>query len=292
VSLIEELDPASLIDQWRRAYDIDISEELAGVSEIRRFRCDETGLEFYDPPEAAGSGALYEALQELNWYYMPHKWEYDAAAEDIQLGDRVLEVGCGVGDFVAWIQNERETEVLGIDLNEQAVEEAQRQGRPVTTQRLEALDESERYDVVCAFQVLEHIRDVVPFIEACLARLRPGGRLIFGVPNCNSFIRHVDEDLLNQPPHHMSRWTASVFRTLPQIAPVRVRRIAFEPLADYHLQWYTNVQFGRLPSMNGFTRRAKKVIQKTVLPVARRTKLHRLIRGHTLYTCFEKTSSP
>jgi SAM-dependent methyltransferase len=293
VSIVETLDPTDLIDRWEAAFDIDISSDLAGLQEIRRYRCNDSYLEFYTPPEAAGGGGLYEALQQFDWYYMPNKWEHQIAAQDIREGDSVLEVGCGDGAFVEWISDEKPVDAKGIELNEDAAESAQSMGRKVTNEDLFDLaqDHQGSYDVVCSFQVLEHIYDVKAFIEASLQLLQPEGRLLFGVPNCGGFIQHANNDLLNQPPHHMTRWSPQAVRFLPQILPVTVKHIEFEPLAKYHVDWYVGIHLQRLPKKRIFQTPGYRLAHHLIKPLLKNTKVNRLLSGHTMYACLEKASS-
>jgi len=47
---------------------------------------------------------------------------------------------------------------------------------------VEALDAAEQFDVVCAFEVLEHIDDDSGALRSWVEHLRPGGRLLLSVP--------------------------------------------------------------------------------------------------------------
>ena len=62
------------------------------------------------------------------------------------------------------------------------------------------------YDAVTSFQVLEHVTEPASFLRACVKALRPGGRLLLGVPNNDSFLGLLEDNWLNMPPHHMSLW--------------------------------------------------------------------------------------
>lgn len=48
------------------------------------------------------------------------------------------------------------------------------------------------------------------------------------------------ENLLDQPPHHMSHWDEGVFRALERLLPVRVTDVYREPLAPYHIGWFVS----------------------------------------------------
>ena len=75
-------------------------------------------------------------------------------------------------------------------------------------------DHSKTYDVVTAFQVLEHIADPLPFLKNCIDALNPGGLLVIAVPNNDAFIRFADLPL-NEPPHHVGLWSPRSLASLP-----------------------------------------------------------------------------
>src|SRR3546814_18713183 len=79
------------------------------------------------------------------------------------------------------------------------------------------------YDVVCSYQVLEHIADVEGVINAMVDCLKPGGLMIVSVPNNNSFIRKVTlpARILNLQPHHMGLWDEYYLRTMEEFFSVK-----------------------------------------------------------------------
>ncbi|HEY0003242.1 MAG TPA: methyltransferase domain-containing protein [Pyrinomonadaceae bacterium] len=279
----------NLIADWRAAYHLDITSELEGQDQLQLYRCDSCGLQFFHPA-LAGSDQLYEKLEEFDWYYLPRKWEYDAALEDLRAGERLLEIGSGRGDFVALAESLKQVEATGLELNTRAISFAQRAGRPVYRRSLQELSEeqSESFDAVCGFQVLEHIPDPECFIADCLNMLKPGGRLLLSVPDSEGFLRHVENHLLDQPPHHVSLWSSRVFEYLPSRFPLKIESIRFEPLMDYHLDWYGDIQLNRLPRLRLLSGLAYRLTHKLVLPLLRRTGLHHYLRGHTIYVCCTK----
>lgn len=289
IQIVDTLFAQQLIADWRKAFDIDITSELKGYTHIHRYRCHDCELEFF-PPELVGSPRLYSELQRFHWYYMPHKWEYSIAIQDIQKGERVLEVGCGRGDFFEKLINEKQVDGFGIELNPNAVSEAQKLGRPVCRKDLQEITDEQpgTFDVVCSFQVLEHIPDPKKFINACAKLLKPGGRLIIAVPNSDSFIRLDNNNLLNQTPHHITRWARATFEALPQCFPLVLLKVGYEPLASYHLDWYVNLQLRRLLPLRllrGFVHRFVRIL---LLPLRRQTGWYHFLRGHTIYVLYRK----
>ncbi|MEW6077780.1 MAG: class I SAM-dependent methyltransferase [Thermodesulfobacteriota bacterium] len=220
---------------------------------------------------------------------MKDKWEHRVVSREIKQGDRVLEIGCGSGHFIKKLISQK-IDATGIELNSNAVEEAKQLGLPVFLEEL--IDFSKgmscKFDVVCNFQILEHSDDPKAFIETCIGLLKPSGRLWICVPNSAGFIRLADNDLLNQPPHHVTRWSKSVFRYLETQYPVKIKRILYEPLASYHLEWYINLQLSRLPLPKVLKRYIYIGTRKIGLPIAQHSKIYRILSGHTICVCYEK----
>lgn len=290
VTLLKKKAVNQIIRDWLEIYKIDISDEFHSYKEIFLYRCNESSLNFFLPNDIVGSGKLYEKLEKFDWYYMPDKWEHHAAIQDLQKGDRVIEIGCGSGEFVERLRNELQIDAYGVELNSSVVEKAQKLGRPVELMTLEEVvkQQSASFDTVCSFQVLEHIPNPNKFLNSCIDLLKPGGQLLICVPNSDGFIRLADNDLLNQPPHHMSLWSRCVLEKLPQYFPLKTIRILSEPLALYHLDWFTNVHLNRLPRVWFFTGFVHRFVHEFLLPILRITNWHKLLPGHSIYVCYQK----
>lgn len=290
ITLLNIIPAEKIIRDWLHTFKIDTTEELRGYKEIYLYQCNETKLKFFYPHDINGSEKIYKQLEKFDWYYLPHRWEHSVAIQDMRKDDRVLEIGCGFGEFVERLRNEEQIDAHGIELNSSAVKEAKKLGRSVKRMSIdEALvGQYEAFDVVCSFQVLEHVPHLKEYISACIDLLKSGGRLLVCVPNNDGFIRLAQNNLLNQPPHHLSLWSKCVFKYLPQYFPIKLKRIFFEPLASYHLDWYTNIQLNRLPRVRFFTGFVNRSIRNLVLPIFRLTGWHKVLQGHSIYVCYQK----
>ena len=229
-----------LVRDWAATFDIDIGEELQGVHEVRKYRCPESGLNFFTPGASQGSDALYKALGQFSWYYAPDKWEYHMCLEILPPNQKILEVGCGSGRFLELAQA-KGYDVRGLDINEAAVEAAKEGGFRVDCEELReyAQDREAEYDCLCAFQLLEHLQDSLSFLQDALRVLKPGGLLVLATPNAESFLRY-QYTLLDLPPHHMAQWSLQSYRFLETVLPVSLQSAFYEPLAQDHVVHYAH----------------------------------------------------
>ena len=133
-------------------------------------------------PPPAGPGERPDPGAPLT----PNAWlRYDVVARMLPAGVRdVLEVGCGQGALGTRLA--QRYDYLGLEPDEASCAVAQRRikaaGRgEVRNIRLDALGPGQ-FDLVCAFEVLEHIGDDAAAVRQWAARLRPGGWLMLSVP--------------------------------------------------------------------------------------------------------------
>jgi 2-polyprenyl-3-methyl-5-hydroxy-6-metoxy-1,4-benzoquinol methylase len=235
VSLVENIKTCDLIKLYQKLR-IDISADLQKIKKISLYHCDDSDLYFFYPC-ITGSEKFYEQLQKFDWYYLDDKKEYEYASKFIKNFDLVLEAGCGKGAFAKKISSKN---FVGLEFSSKASELANEQGLHVLNESIElhVSNNFEKYDVVCAFQVLEHIDKITSFIQSCLDCLKPNGLLIFSVPSFDSFSRYTPNFSLDMPPHHVTRWTDKALNNLEQYFDVELLEIIHEPLQLAHRQMY------------------------------------------------------
>lgn len=101
----------------------------------------------------------------------------------------VLDAACGVGYGTAYI-GEVAASVLGVDINADAVEYAERRyaGTNVRFERHDLLDpalQDAGFDVVCSFETIEHLADPARFLGHVARVLRPDGICIVSTPRAS-----------------------------------------------------------------------------------------------------------
>lgn len=102
---------------------------------------------------------------------------------------RILDVGCGTGDFLQACE-QKGWSIAGIEPNEKARQLASTKTNFKDYQRtVEELIESnpESFDVITMWHVLEHVPNLVDFIDKIKSLLKPNGVLVVAVPNFNSW---------------------------------------------------------------------------------------------------------
>lgn len=97
---------------------------------------------------------------------------------------RILDIGAGAGDFLAFVQKNG-WDTVGVEPNEKAKSIAKSKGVAFvnTTNELE----NHSFDVITMWHVLEHVPDLNAQIIDFKKLLKPNGTLIIAVPNFKSF---------------------------------------------------------------------------------------------------------
>jgi 2-polyprenyl-3-methyl-5-hydroxy-6-metoxy-1,4-benzoquinol methylase len=228
--------PTSDVKKIYSVSGIEVAAEFEGHSIIDLKVCQDCDCQFFFP-ELPGSPAFYEQLQQHHWYYPSEKSEFDFARKYIDSTNSVLEIGCGRGSFANRITCR---EYVGLEYTEASVSAARANGLTVYCESISeyAQRASAAHDVVCFFQVLEHVPNVSTFLTDSLRCLRPGGILIISVPSADSFLAYSLNNILNMPPHHVTRWSTRALVSLGKYFNLQVVDQQHEQLADEHVQNY------------------------------------------------------
>ncbi len=173
----------------------------------------------------------------------------------------LVEVGCGVGTQLS-AARKRGWTVRGFDINADCPTIARlMHGVDVRSQDFLTQPEDAFADVVLMHQLIEHVPDPVPFLEASRRALKPGGVLVMSTPNWNAA----------SPLAWVARRTGAAMPRIDHIKP------------DQHIRLYSPKTFAVLAQRQGWTLRGLYDNPTDYLgnrgPLSPRTLLGRLSRG-------------
>ena len=173
--------------------------------------------------------SVYTQMAELDqrhWWYRARR-EVLAALIRRAVGPAkdaaILEIGCGTGHNLAMLGQFGTVDALELDEEARGLAE-QRLGRQVMRSPLPELSEvpARHYDLIGAFDVIEHIDDDRAAIASIASRLKPGGKLIVTVP-AHQWMWSA-HDVVN---HHKRRYSKQGLRELIEQSPLRLEQIGY-----------------------------------------------------------------
>jgi 2-polyprenyl-3-methyl-5-hydroxy-6-metoxy-1,4-benzoquinol methylase len=177
-------------------------------------------------PYVAGDQEFYELAYGVP-SYPTHRWEYERALrfiDQLPLPDslKILELGAGVGQFVKAllrIPGLRPDRIVATDYSSHSVKELRKLGviahRASVLELASCAENRSYFDVMCAFQSIEHMANVTEVILAVRSMLKPGGLAILSVPHGPAI--EFNERYLgcfDWPPNHVGRWYRETFAAL------------------------------------------------------------------------------
>jgi SAM-dependent methyltransferase len=230
---------SDLENEWLSGLGFNPFSELEVEDTLMQYRCLDCDLRLYHPAFCGDSKFYEELSSRFSWYYEKDKWEFDKAI-DLLAGLKdvvnILEIGCGHGYFLKRIN--RAYKVSGIELNLNAVSACQSDGLRVSGLNLK--DVNEIFDMVVAFEVLEHVDSPHEFLSQALNRVRSGGYLMLAVPDPDGYFSEANKVLLDMPPHHVLSFSKAALGKIADLFNLTQVDISQEPLRFIHYKSYAS----------------------------------------------------
>ena len=172
---------------------------------------------------------VYEQMAELDqrhWWYRARREVIAALIRRVAPpppGARILEVGCGTGHNLAMLGEFGKVDALELDEEARTLAE-QRLGRAVHNAPLPELSgiDDAAYDLIGAFDVIEHIDDDSAALRSIAGKLKPGGKLVMTVP-AHQWMWSA-HDVVN---HHKRRYSKRALRRLIEGSPLKLDAIGY-----------------------------------------------------------------
>ena len=173
--------------------------------------------------------AVYDAMAELDqrhWWYVARR---EVIAQLIRrrarppAKARLLEIGAGTGHNLKMLSEFGVVDALEVDGTARALAE-KRLGRPLYSAPLPELTGVPKgeYDLVAAFDVIEHIPDDKAALESIARLLKPDGRLVMTVP-AHQWMWSA-HDVVN---HHQRRYSKTALKRLIDRSPLKLEAIGY-----------------------------------------------------------------
>ncbi len=165
-------------------------------------------------------------LDERHWWYRARREVLAALIRRTVRPPKdsaILEIGCGTGHNLAMLGEFGRVDALEVDAGARAIAE-RRLGRPVLSAPLPELKgiAKAHYDMIGAFDVIEHIADDTAAVSSIATRLKPGGKLVVAVP-AHQWMWSA-HDTVN---HHHRRYSKRALRKLIESSPLNLEAIGY-----------------------------------------------------------------
>lgn len=171
----------------------------------------------------------FEAIGDSHWWFEGRRQIVEAVLEEV-LGPvgpdprrTVLDLGCGTGTMLAMLGRFGTVTGLEMSADAVAVSRAAHPGVDVHVGILpDGLAPGSRFDLVGAFDVVEHIEDDRAAVTHIHDTVEPGGLFVSTVPAFPVLWGH--EDVLS---HHFRRYRRKSYRSLLEAAGFEVEHLSY-----------------------------------------------------------------
>lgn len=132
---------------------------------------------------------------------------------------KILEIGCGIGDFINYSKNKLEAKWYGIDISEDAIKIAKTINEDISNNfyACDIINFTERlFDIIVMWDTIEHIYDIKEFLIFLSKLLVDKGVIILSTPDTESILGKIMKKYwyFITPPEHLTLMSKKSFQII------------------------------------------------------------------------------
>lgn len=208
---------------------------LSSFNHIKKDHYEESGM--HDGPETDVHAWLKETQSDDERRYQFLKEQMSNKS--------ILDFGCGAGGFIEYAKHSAR-KVAGIEIEKALQPSFKKRGLNVFSNLEAALENANKWDLITALHVVEHLSDPIKTLKELSSLLNEDGRLIVEVPSSDDALLTLYQ---NEPFQNFTYWSQHLFlfnaKTLTDLVKQTglkiswIKHIQRYPLSN-HLYWLTN----------------------------------------------------
>lgn len=139
----------------------------------------------------------------------------------------VLDLGCRTGDFL--MHFEKSTLLEGVELSDHSANIAAQRGLKIYNDFLENIDFKNKYDVISAYAILEHVQKPLAFIDKLNLIINPSGLLVILIPTHQCLKRKLLDVFkfhwhMYSPPEHLNFYSRQFLDKYLQVKGFKLKK--------------------------------------------------------------------
>lgn len=182
-------------------------------------------------------------------------------SKDIPDGSKILDIGCGNGAFLK-VAQDMGYDVMGVDVSEAAAEMCQKIGVNAVSGNFLTMDFPGDIKLATMWDVMEHLRQPMPFLYRAYDIIAPDGALLLKIPHYGElnfkilkFFKSKSSILLASPDHIQ-------FYTRKSL------ELALKEAGFTSVEWYPSRQFREPAPTKSMKRKIARAVTKVIYQMA------------------------
>ncbi len=171
-------------------------------------------------------------------------WEFKEIVSILspKIGERILDVGCGTGEFCHLLKDGYGVSPEGIDINEKALDIASSYYPDIPFRNIE-FDKlrEETYNAVTMIEVIEHLKDPLDILLSLRESMKNRGRIVVSTPNRLAVMHRIKSAITGRDflydPLHVQIFSPKGLASIFERAGFKIDRLYTKPLGIPFLKY-------------------------------------------------------